>query len=528
MNAICSKCSTNKEIQLRSYKNNIKINGDYLCHKCKNNSATYKLKQQKSHPKSQKTPIIAICNCGYSTQINSPRHNYDYTTWVCRKCRTTAQWKNPKYRNAVISSLTGMVLSDLTKTKISASISIKWNDDDYRNSIIKHLQSEVSKQHRRKCSLTLWSDPSFADKYRTNEFRSKISKISKRLWQDEEYRKKVLAAKSTKEHKKLMANIQSSPEYKTKLAKALQNQPKVSNLQLTLYNILDDLGVSYYREYNDGPDDNQCTIGPWSFDCVVLNKPKKLLIECQGEFIHSLPGKRKSDKAKRTYWERYLSTEYDLRYIWEHQFAEFRSVETLLRYWLDINHNVVEFNFNDITIEICKASECNELMASYHYLRNTGRGGICYGAYFNNKMVAACIFSPLARQNIIIDGRKTSQCRELSRFCIKPSYQKKNFASWFISRAIKLLPKKYNTIISYSDSTYNHDGTIYKASNFTTDKTVPADYHYVSENGWVMHKKTLYNRACNLKMTESEYSDVHGYRKSFGSDKTRFIYRRKE
>jgi hypothetical protein len=146
-----------------------------------------------------------------------------------------------------------------------------------------------------------------------------------------------------------------------------------------------------------------------------------------------------------------------------------------------------------------------------------------YGAYLGDELIAVCVFSPLVRHNLPWDKESS---RELSRLCIHPRYQKKNFASWFVSRCMKSLDPKYKTIISYCDTTFNHDGAIYKACNFRLDGEVKPDYWYVSDDGWTMHKKTLYNHAKKMSLTEREFAELHGYRKIYGDKKLRFVYER--
>ena len=79
-------------------------------------------------------------------------------------------------------------------------------------------------------------------------------------------------------------------------------------------------------------------------------------------------------------------------------------------------------------------------------------------------------------------------------------------------------------IITYADTTLEHTGTIYKASNFQFDKSCPPDYAYVNKEGYVMKKKTLYNLAGHMHITEAEYAAKFGYEKVFGSEKLRFVY----
>jgi len=89
-----------------------------------------------------------------------------------------------------------------------------------------------------------------------------------------------------------------------------------------------------------------------------------------------------------------------------------------------------------------------------------------------------------------INDEILNKVRELSRLCIHPSYHRKNFASWLISRAIKSIDA--DLIIAYADTTVGHSGTVYKAANFKFHHEVPPDYWYVDQDGYVMHKKTLY------------------------------------
>ena len=49
---------------------------------------------------------------------------------------------------------------------------------------------------------------------------------------------------------------------------------------------------------------------------------------------------------------------------------------------------------------------------------------------------------------------------------------------------------------------------------------------YVDEDGYVMHKKTLYQRAVKMKMKEREFAEEHKYRKVWGGKKLRFVHRR--
>lgn len=144
--------------------------------------------------------------------------------------------------------------------------------------------------------------------------------------------------------------------------------------------------------------------------------------------------------------------------------------------------------------------------------------------------MCVCKFTPPIRKESATSMNLTqSQVLELDRFCIHPQYQQKNFASWMIARCTKLAFAEYESmevITSYADSTFGHFGTIYKASNWVELHTVRADYHYVNQEGFVIHKKTLYDHASRNGHTETDYANTNGYVKVFGKEKTKFaVYR---
>jgi GNAT superfamily N-acetyltransferase len=281
-----------------------------------------------------------------------------------------------------------------------------------------------------------------------------------------------------------------------------------------LYTYLDELGVEYFKE------GEQTRIGFYVFDCLIVNDNKKILIECQGDYWHSLPESERRDRGKFTYISRYFP-EYEIMYVWEHEFYCKDRVLDRLKLKLDIGIETKEFKFSDLIIREINSTETKTFLDLYHYL-GKDRGGKAIGAFFGDLLIAAAVFSPPLRQNTaqqfgLVDG----EVRELSRLCIHPSYHKKNFASWFIKRATKQIDCKL--IVAYADTTVGHIGTIYKASNFKLHHTVPADYWYVDKEGYVMHKRTLYGKAKSLKMTEKEFAEAKGYSKKFGGEKLCFV-----
>jgi len=477
--------------------------------------------------------VVECDNCG-SEGTKSIRKKSEVIRnqipWECAKCvandpekrkasRKGAKeaWKDDRYRNKIVTNSKEIWNDPELRDRMSAFR----QSDDFAERMTEINRKKVTPEFKQKMSelgKKRWLDGKYRDK-----MTEILGQVSKEAWGNQEYRRKISEAT-----KKSWEN----PEYRAKICESLSlardNMPKVSSIQETLYSILDDLNISYYREHNSKQDDLQTKIGPYSFDCVIprQNAPD-LLIECQGEYWHSTDRGHANDKRKASYVANNFPNQYELKCIWEHEFHNYNKVVELLKYWLGITKlNTVEYDFNNVEINDCPASEYRLLLSKYHYLSDAGRGGICYGAYLEEELIAVCVFSPLVRHNIRTGRYKKKECRELSRLCIHPRYQKKNFASWFVSRCLKKLPDKYKLIISYCDTTFNHDGAVYKSLNFKPDGDVPPSYWYTDENGWTMHKKTLYQRAVKMKMKEREYAETNGYVKVWGSKKLRFVYER--
>ncbi len=300
-------------------------------------------------------------------------------------------------------------------------------------------------------------------------------------------------------------------DYRKKMAVIRSNQPRISSLQLKLYSYLDDLNVKYDKE---GPN---TSIGYYVFDCHVPHGNKHLLIECQGNYWHGSDVAAARDRAKFTYIDRYFP-DYEIMYVWEHEFIAKDRVLDRLKLKLGIDIQTIDFSFSDLVVKVVETSEVRSFLDQYHYIGGR-RGGIAIVALYHDEIIAAILFSKPVRQN---HSHLFGEFMELSRLCIHPSYHKKNFGSWFIAKSLPFVP--VNKIVAYADTTVGHSGTVYKASNFTLSHRTPVSYWYVDFDGYVTTKKSLYERAVNLKLTETAYAEKYGYRKKFGGEKLCYVY----
>lgn len=404
-------------------------------------------------------------------------------------------WKNPEYRNAVLSAVKVAINTIEHKEKLSTISKSNWNDSSYRDKV-RYSMSIAMKSK--------WLDDEYRTKamllFRSPEHRELLSKIvADRLKNDPDIRK--LISTNTK------ATLQK-PETRLKMAEARSKQSgSKSSLEVIVAKYLTSLNVEYIEQKQFG------------FYTVDFFIPKfNLIIECQGDYWHSLDNVKRNDESKATYIHKYFDSE--IIYLWEHEFNANGKAIDIINSKLGINSNKC-FSFSDIAIKKIEYSLANAFLQSYHYI-GKGRGGIAIGAFLGDELIAVSVFSPPIRQNIVAQFKTDLDVRELSRFCIHPLYHVKNFASWMLAKSLKFVKDKF--IFSYADTTVGHSGTIYKAANFNYHHTTQADYWYIDNDGYVMHKRTLYGKAKNLKMTEREFADLKGYTKIYGKEKLCFTY----
>ena len=503
----CEACHQLFDILLCTYKATLRRNdGHYRCHACKVGSTDFK-KQCKERA------VVLWQNPKYSEKNLASVRTVKYRE--SHRESTKELWKKADFLKKMTPSEEQRQASSIRALEL-------WKDEQYRTKMLNHLQSPESRRKKKRWweqnverkraqisaqSRKLWQDPNFVNKIKTShnspDFKMKMSEIGKKKWQDETFRVKMA------EMRVKQSGIQSKP-------------------QLLLYGMLNDLNVKHTTDK-----DKANAVGYFVWDCRIdpqegLNLKRTLLIDVQGTYWHSLPANIRNDRAKATYISRYFPN-IDVKYVWEHEFNARDRVRSLLCYWLGTSEMVTkDYDFKSLSIKVIDADEADLFISKYHYAGRLGRGGIKFGAFFNDVLIAVCVYSQTVRQETAeLQGCGCDEILELSRFCIHPSYQKKNLATWFIAhslRAVRDEQRKIKKIVAFSDLTFNHEGTIYEAGNWRFDGIVKPDYWYVDQDGYVVHKKTLWNHASKMSLTEREYRERFGYTQVWGREKHRFIY----
>ena len=138
-------------------------------------------------------------------------------------------------------------------------------------------------------------------------------------------------------------------------------------------------------------------------------------------------------------------------------------------------------------IRICNFSDIRHIFEEYHYKKGAMGGGIsvCFAMFIENELVGGSVLGKPRHE------KKYKKCIDIRRMACLDSAPC-NSESWFLSQIIKWCASNtdYNYVLSYSDKTVGHSGTIYKAANFKNiGETTPTKY--VEWKGKTYHPRSL-------------------------------------
>jgi GNAT superfamily N-acetyltransferase len=142
-------------------------------------------------------------------------------------------------------------------------------------------------------------------------------------------------------------------------------------------------------------------------------------------------------------------------------------------------------------LQFCELSytEAYKLISKFHYLGETRFiGQFCFGAIKDWDVVGAVVYSPLSVPNSATSAfglprGNYPEFLEMSRLCLEPNLNGKNFGSQLVGYSLRQLKKKkIRAVISYADSS-RHVGAIYQACNFTYHGLSPLRNDFYFTNG---------------------------------------------
>ncbi len=283
-----------------------------------------------------------------------------------------------------------------------------------------------------------------------------------------------------------------------------------SSLENELSKLLDDYNIHYETQFQ---------LEEFRYDFRI--RDTNILIEIQGSYWHTKPQRRQRDLFKQ---ELARKNGFKLLVIWDYQLRDSEVVICKIRNAI----SPPSFDFREHDVVEVPWSLSSELLEKWHY-QGAGRNGLSLGVMVDSRPVAVAVFTNPSRIEISRrQGVEHSEVLELTRFVIHPDYQSKNFASWLIARAIKHIRRSLPNIkllVSFADKTFGHSGSIYAAGNWQLDGVTSGSYwYYHRRENTIYHKKTIWNSAKALNISESDFARGRSLLKVHGLPKNRYVY----
>lgn len=146
-------------------------------------------------------------------------------------------------------------------------------------------------------------------------------------------------------------------------------------------------------------------------------------------------------------------------------------------------------------VSICDRKEIDTFIETHHYSKNVNGLMSDYCFKLENEvgeLIGGMMYGRIAMANVWKKySEKEEDLIELRRLCCIDDTPK-NTESYFIGHTLRWLRKntKIKRVISYADTTYSHEGTIYKASNFK-HMGMTSKGKVIMYNGKRYHDKTI-------------------------------------
>jgi hypothetical protein len=147
-----------------------------------------------------------------------------------------------------------------------------------------------------------------------------------------------------------------------------------------------------------------------------------------------------------------------------------------------------QIEFKKYQISECSWETVKELFLLHHYLKSMPAGILAvYGLFDENNLqcLGAAVYSNgrIQYENKYIEFARLWITDEIGR----------NIESYFVSKTLKLLQKKYSHyegVVTWADCNIGHEGTIYKALNFTFDGKSRAVKKYKGTSKQIIYQRT--------------------------------------
>ena len=163
------------------------------------------------------------------------------------------------------------------------------------------------------------------------------------------------------------------------------------------------------------------------------------------------------------------------------------------------------------SVKSIKSFECNDWLLNKHYAKRIPSISFSFGLYDStNILQGVCTIGKPPSPSLCdgVCGKENSKyVYELNRLCVNEGLPK-NTLSMFVGKILTLLPKMI--LVSYADTSQNHNGYIYQATNWVYTGAT-------KQRTDIGHEDGTHSRHYDKKLDYSK-------NRKFRSSKHRYIY----
>ena len=171
-------------------------------------------------------------------------------------------------------------------------------------------------------------------------------------------------------------------------------------------------------------------------------------------------------------------------------------------------------------VESIDSKETYDWLLHKHYAKRIPSISYAFGLFQNKELNGICTFgSPPSNALCVgVCGKNyKSKVIELNRLCVNDN-DIKNLTSYFLGHSLKLLPKP-KIIVSYADTSQNHNGYIYQATNWIYTGLSAKRTERFDPNNPNKHSKTVTETMNYKNLSIRERPQKHRYVYFIGSKK---------
>lgn len=187
----------------------------------------------------------------------------------------------------------------------------------------------------------------------------------------------------------------------------------------------------------------------------------------------------------------------------------------------------------DMVVKPVSCSYARPYISTFHYSQTMPDSTLyVFAGYLNGELCGIVCYGMGAGKNqytALIPDIKNGEYIELTRLWC-PDCMPRNTESKLISESLKMLPKEIKLVLSFADSSKNHSGTIYQATNWYYCGINNGGKMLLTPDGIEKHPRLIgiyRKRHPELReKTTQEIMDLLGFTYTMGGRKHRYVFLR--